>query len=280
MAVKRVVDINFWNDEKVMEQFTPEDKLFMLYLLTNPHTTQLGVYAINKKIMAFELGFSPDTINVLIDRFENKYQMIKYSNETREIAIKNYLKYSIIKGGKPVEDCLEKEIKQVKDKSLLVYIFNNIINYSNINITVNNIINKYNNILNNNDNEDTSTYRTRIVENKKNFEEEFEELWKLYPKKNGKKKSFDYYIRARKKGVEFETIKLGIEKYIDFIQRTKTSLQYVKDGSTWFNQECWNDERNIEGEQQELPQWFNQRIEQQQMTEQEQQELDNLLKNF
>jgi len=248
MAVKRVVDINFWNDEKVMEQFTPEDKLFMLYLLTNPHTTQLGIYAINKKIMAFELGFSPDTINVLIDRFENKYQMIKYSNETREIAIKNYLKYSIVKGGKPVEDCLEKEIKQVKDRSLLIYIFNNIINFSNINITVNNIINKYNNILNNNnnDNEDTSTYRTRIVENKNNFEEEFEKLWKIYPKKVGKKKSFDYYVRARKKGIDFETIKLGIEKYVDFIQKSKTSLQYVKDGSTWFNQECWNDERKVE----------------------------------
>ena len=28
---------------------TPEDKLFMVYLLTNPHTTQLGVYEITPK---------------------------------------------------------------------------------------------------------------------------------------------------------------------------------------------------------------------------------------
>lgn len=79
-----------------------------------------------------------------------------------------------------------------------------------------------------------------------NLQKEFEELWKLYPKKVGKKKSFDYYVRARKKGNDFETIKLGIEKYVNFIEKSKTSIQYVKDGSTWFNQECWNDERKIE----------------------------------
>ena len=93
MGIKRIVDVQFWNDDKVIEYFSPEDKLFMLYLMTNPHTTQLGIYAINKKHMSFELGYTIDTINVLIDRFENKYGMIKYSNETKEMAIKNYLKY-------------------------------------------------------------------------------------------------------------------------------------------------------------------------------------------
>lgn len=152
MAVKRIVDTSFWNDDKVVELFSPEDKLFMLYLLTNPHTTQLGIYKINKKIMAFELGYSLETIQVLLDRFETKYNMIMYCNETNEIAIKNYLKYSIIKGGKPVEDCLTKEIKQVKNKQLINYVFNNIKGDSNINETVNKIINEYKND-NDNDNE-------------------------------------------------------------------------------------------------------------------------------
>lgn len=152
MAVKRIVDTSFWNDDKVVELFSPEDKLFMLYLLTNPHTTQLGIYKINKKIMAFELGYSLETIQVLLDRFETKYNMIMYCNETNEMAIKNYLKYSIIKGGKPVEDCLTKEIKQVKNKQLINYVFNNIKGDSNINETVNKIINEYKND-NDNDNE-------------------------------------------------------------------------------------------------------------------------------
>lgn len=162
MGIKRIVDVNFWNDDKVLDYFSPEDKLFMLYLLTNPHTTQLGIYAINKKHIAFEIGYSIEAVNVLLERFENKYKMIKYSNETKEIAIKNYLKHSIIKGGKPVEDLLNKEIKQVKDKSLLGYVFSNLKDYDGLNETIKKIINNINDneneIQNDNDNENEKSY--------------------------------------------------------------------------------------------------------------------------
>ena len=122
MGIKRIVDTDFWTDDKVMVEFSPEDRLFMLYLLTNPHTTQLGVYKILPKQMAFELGYSSDTINVLLDRFETKYNIVRYSKDTSEIAVRNYLKYSIVKGGKPVLDLLTREAKRVKDQSLLAYI--------------------------------------------------------------------------------------------------------------------------------------------------------------
>ena len=101
MGIKRIVDTDFWLDDKVVDMFSPEDKLFFLYLMTNPHTTQLGIYQINRRVMAFEIGYSTDSINVLLDRFENDYKVIRYSKTTSEVAIKNYLRHSIIKGGKP-----------------------------------------------------------------------------------------------------------------------------------------------------------------------------------
>ena len=140
MGIKRIVDVGFWTDDKVIDMFSPEDKLFMLYLMTNPHTTQLGIYAINIKIMAFELGYSTDAIKVLIDRFENKYNMIRYSEEYKEIAIKNYLKHSIIKGGKPVEDLLLKEISNVKDVNSLIFVYDNLKYCETINDTVKKIL--------------------------------------------------------------------------------------------------------------------------------------------
>ena len=143
MGIKRIVDVQFWNDDKVLEYFSPEDKLFMLYLMTNPHTTQLGIYAINKKHISFELGYTVDVINVLIDRFENKYGIIKYSNETRELAIKNYLKYSIIKGGAPVRDLLVKELKKVKNKDLITFVFGHLKGSELLNETVKNLIKEY-----------------------------------------------------------------------------------------------------------------------------------------
>lgn len=153
MGIKRVVDVGFWTDDKVVDMFSPEDKLFMLYLLTNPHTSQLGIYQINKKNIAFETGYSTDTIAVLLDRFQNSYRIIRYSEKTKEIAVKNYLKHSIIKGGKPVEDLLLKEIAAVKDKALVKWVFDSIGSDESLNITVQKIISLSNDNENENDNE-------------------------------------------------------------------------------------------------------------------------------
>ena len=93
--IKRCVSTAFWKDDKVLNEFSPEDKYFFLYLLTNPHTTQLGIYHLPIKVASVELGYSIDAIKVLLDRFENKYDIIRYSKDTNEVAIKNYLRHSI-----------------------------------------------------------------------------------------------------------------------------------------------------------------------------------------
>ncbi|MGL5329982.1 MAG: DnaD domain protein [Peptostreptococcaceae bacterium] len=122
MALFRHVRTEFWKDEKVLEEMTPEDKLFFLYILTNSNTTQIGIYKIPRKQIAFELGYSVETINTLIDRFENYYKVIRYNQQTREIAIKRWGKYNLVKGGKPIIDCVKKEVSEVKDRSLLAYV--------------------------------------------------------------------------------------------------------------------------------------------------------------
>lgn len=159
MGIKRVINTDFWLDDKVLDLFSPEDKLFFLYLMTNPHTTQLGIYAINKRVMAFELGYSIESVQVLLDRFETKYNLIKYSPTTGEIAIKNYLRHSIVKGGKPVYDLLIKEISKVKDKSLLQYVYNGIHFDENLNETVKSLLSNLNVNVNDNDN-DVSLYES------------------------------------------------------------------------------------------------------------------------
>ena len=167
--IKRVVDIGFWLDDKILEEYTPEDKYFYLYLMTNPHTTQLGIYPISPKIMAFELGYSPEAVKSLIDRFENCYGVIKFSQATKEIALKNYLKYSIVKGGKPVFDCLKKEAKNVRDRSLLDFVVSSLSECGNLNKTVKDFVAYITRNDNENDNEnenenDNERIDPRIVE--------------------------------------------------------------------------------------------------------------------
>lgn len=133
MKVKRIVSTGFWTDEKVI-YWTPEDKYFMLYLLTNPHSEPCGIYELPPKIAAFELGYSEDAIRGLLDRFENNYKVIARSG--CEIAIKNFLKYSTVKGGKPIFDCLVKSAKGVKHKELLGVIKDHLKDCDEINQTV------------------------------------------------------------------------------------------------------------------------------------------------
>jgi DnaD/phage-associated family protein len=124
----RLIYEEFWTDPRTLEEMSPEDKYFYLYLLTNPSTTSIGIYVITKKKMAFELGYSIETIDSLMERFINHHKIITYNKETRELAIKNWGKYNLARGGKPVMDCLTKELRQVKDKSLIVYVAESILN--------------------------------------------------------------------------------------------------------------------------------------------------------
>ncbi len=126
MAKYRIVKTDFWKNPVVSEEMTPEDKYFFLYLLTNSHTTQIGIYRITKKEMAFDMGYSIETIHALMDRMINHHKIIRYNPKTREIAIKNWGKYNLQKGGKPVIDCVVSELEEVEDTTLIEYVAENI----------------------------------------------------------------------------------------------------------------------------------------------------------
>lgn len=80
---------------------------------------------------------------------------------------------------------------------------------------------------------------------KSQLEAEFEMIWKEYPRKQGKANALKSYIKARKKGTSQEEVLLGLERYVQYITIEKVKPQYIKQGSTWFNQECWNDDYTI-----------------------------------
>ncbi|MCS1394144.1 DnaD domain protein [Lysinibacillus boronitolerans] len=122
MAKFRLVHTSFWNDPRVVEEMTAEDKYFFLYLLTNESTTQIGIYQITKKQIAFDLGYSPESANALLQRFIEHHKLIRYNAETREIAIKNWGKYNLVRGGKPILDCVKSELKNVKDATLIEWV--------------------------------------------------------------------------------------------------------------------------------------------------------------
>ena len=129
MALYRHVYLKFWKDDKVMELFSVEEKLLFLFLLTNPNTTQIGVYKILPKEIAFMTGFEEEEVSIMLELFEKEYKLIKYNKLTHEIAIVHWARYNLNKaGGKPMMDCISSELSRVEDVSLLQVILSDIKN--------------------------------------------------------------------------------------------------------------------------------------------------------
>ena len=117
MAIYRNVHINFWEDSKVLDDMEIEERYFMLYLLTNPHSNQVGCFEISKRQMVAETGFDKEQINNLLKKFENELGIISYCEKTKELFIKNWFKYNWTRSPK-VRICIENEIKNIKSVDL------------------------------------------------------------------------------------------------------------------------------------------------------------------
>lgn len=77
---------------------------------------------------------------------------------------------------------------------------------------------------------------------------DFEQFWKVYPKKVKKIAAFQAYVKARKNYPEATA-----EKILIAIESQKKSKQWIKDGgqfiphpTTWLNQGRWDDEVETE----------------------------------
>lgn len=95
--------------------------------------------------------------------------------------------------------------------------------------------------------------KSKVNESKSNnnisaklLENQFNDLWDIYPRKERKNDAFKAYSKAIKKGVEHTTIQNGLKSYIEYVKANQTETKYIKQGGTWFSQECWNDEYKID----------------------------------
>ena len=91
----------------------------------------------------------------------------------------------------------------------------------------------------------TKELNTKNIYIKEDLKNEFEMLWKEYPNKQGKEKAYKSYVKARKKEkVDLSDVVNGLKRYLVYCKQNKDWYS-PKNGSTWFNQKCWEDEYNL-----------------------------------
>ncbi len=121
MAIYRSIHVSFWTDPKVDDSFTPEDKYFYLYLLTNPHTNICGCYEIGDRQLQRETGYSKETIARLLQRMEKVHNVIRYEPDTKEILLLNWHRYNWTSSEKLIKAVME-NCSYVKSPRFQTYI--------------------------------------------------------------------------------------------------------------------------------------------------------------
>ena len=95
------------------DDFTPEDKYFYLYILTNPHTNICGCYEISMKQMVRETGYNEDTVKRLLNRMEYVHNVIQYDKNTKEVLVPKWGKYNWCNSPKTKEGAV-KSVENIK----------------------------------------------------------------------------------------------------------------------------------------------------------------------
>ncbi len=121
MAIYRSVQMSFWTDAKVVDDFTPEDRYFYLYLMTNPHTNLCGCYEISIRQMANETGYKDDNVKKLLKRMQENHGVILYETKTKELLLLNWSKFNWTNSEKFRKPLLG-EIQKVKKPEFKEYL--------------------------------------------------------------------------------------------------------------------------------------------------------------
>ena len=121
MAIYRTLYTKFWEDDKILDEMSMEEKFFYIYLLTNPRVKQCGCYGISFHQIFLQTNISKENAKKIIERFEKELNLVKYSKNTKEILLLNFYKYNWTPSHL-IKACIEKELNEVKEPVFIEYI--------------------------------------------------------------------------------------------------------------------------------------------------------------
>jgi len=115
----RSVSTAIWTDDAILE-LSPEQKLVLLYLHTNPYASACGIYKMQVKTMAFQLGFQQDAFeSALRGLCATAPDFVAMDWQTMEIGLLQYPKQTLIQASPGTMKYVQNEITNVKSQHLL-----------------------------------------------------------------------------------------------------------------------------------------------------------------
>ena len=122
VGLYRKIDTDFWDDEKVVEDFTKEDILVFIHLLSSDKSNLCGCYKITIKTISRKTKCTMEEVKKSLDHL-SELAIIRYDTKTQEVLLLNYYRHSWTQSPK-FRKGLENELEEVKTESFKEYIQN------------------------------------------------------------------------------------------------------------------------------------------------------------
>ena len=231
MAKNRYLNTKFWSDNYV-SNLDPSEKLLFIYCLTNEHTNICGIYEAPVRAIAFDTGLDREMVIKILDRFaqDNKIHYID-----GWIYVHNWIKHQV--SNIKIEQGIKSNIELVPEK-ILAKIKQIDIDYGkpidrlSIGPELLKLKLKLKSISCSTGGSPTCSSST---------EKDFETFWQAYPRKVGKTKVRETFLKIE--NVKLSTMLAAIEEQKKSQQWQ--NAQFIPLPLTWLNQGRWEDETTV-----------------------------------
>lgn len=217
MAKYRPIFINIWVCDEKFQDYSVEGKLLFLYLITNSHLNESGIYRITYKTISNETDISKDKVVKLIK--ESLNNNISYDEKKNVIFVHKFLKYNGSGNPELIKKSIERD--RILIKTTLWKVFNKYYTSDLVYIE--------------NDSETISSIPIPIpISNtisKEEYPTEFESFWEKYPNHKQKQDAYDSWKELNK--TERSEVEIAAENYAIECINNKEELKYIKHGSSF-----------------------------------------------
>lgn len=217
---KRFIDTEIWDKEK-FNNCTPEIKLLSLFIFSKCDC--IGVFKMAPVIINAYMGFKVSEEKIMNIPFE----IMKLKDS---FFLKNFCDFQY---GELKKECKphKKYISELKKIGLYNY-----------------VLKGYRKGINTLQEKEEEKDKEKEKERGKGFDfkKGFDFIWDYYPRKDGRKQSFRHFKATVKTDQDFVNIKQALKNYLFNLEKNSTEPQYIKKGSTWFNN--WEDWINCPGQ--------------------------------
>jgi len=279
MAEYRTLKMNLWSDPFI-ESLSPHGKLLYLYLITSPHTNNLGIIEVSRRRMSVDTGLDESEVDTELDHLKNHGKAIEVDGVlwlTNFISNQTSCSPKLVEGLKKISS----QIKSLKLKRMIwerypfamkavpdgidteSYPIDTLskgmdtlcIPPAEVEVEVEVEVEKEE------EEEEERKYKPKTLGQKKSkslpsvdeiIEQSFPEFWAHYPKKAAKadaKKAFASIIQntpMKRMKATLENISSHLYTYLDEIEEHQTDEKYIKYPASWLRAQDFSEPPGVD----------------------------------